>query len=90
MNEKLKINDFVHSMKEHDVVLLSETWSSVCSDVDLDGYKRMTKLRVSKKGAKRASGGLEVYVREELSDSVKELVWDNEDGLCMQFNKQFF
>ena len=77
-------------MKEHDVVLLSETWSSVCSDVDLDGYKRMTKLRILKKGAKRASGGLEVYVREGLSDSVKEVVWDNEDGLCMQFNKQFF
>ena len=77
-------------MREHDVVLLSETWSSVCSDVDLDGYKRMSKLRISRKGARRASGGLEVYVKEGLFDSIKEVVWDNEDGLCMQFDKQFF
>ena len=90
LKEKIKINDFVHSMREHDVVLLSETWSSVCSDVDLDGYKRMSKLRISRKGTRRASGGLEVYVKEGLFDSIKEVVWDNEDGLCMQFDKQFF
>ena len=50
----------------------------------------MSKLRISRKGAKRASGGLEVYVKEGLFDSIKEVVWDNEDGLCMQFDKQFF
>ena len=67
LKEKIKINDFVHSMREHDVVLLSKTWSSVYSDVDLDGYKRMSKVKV--------------YLKEGLF----EVVWDNEHGICMQF-----
>ena len=71
LSDKIKIDDFVQRMKEHDVVLLCETWSNKYSDIDLDGYRRMSQLRVKKKGGKRESGGLEIYLKEGLAESVK-------------------
>ena len=90
LSEKVKIDGFLERMNENDVVFLSETWSNRLSDLDVLGFKRISKFRDRKKYSKRDSGGLEVYIKEKIFGGIREIEWDNEDGLCLQFNKLFF
>ena len=90
LHDKLKLSDFVKRMREKDVVLLSECWSNKYKDLDIEGFKRISKTRERKKKSKRDSGGLEVYIKNQIAGGVKEVIWDNEDGMCLQLNKDFF
>ena len=90
LTEKLKSEDFVTSVFKFDVILLCETWSNKLSDLDVDGYVRISKTRKLKKRAKRSSGGIEVYIKEHLIKGIKVLDWDFEDGLNFHFEKDFF
>ena len=70
--------------------MLCETWTNEFSDIDVQGYVRISKTRKLKKKAKRSSGGLEVYIRENLIKGVSVLNWDFEDGLNLKFDSDFF
>ena len=65
LHDKLKLNSFVKRMRENDVVLLSECWSNKVKDLDIEGFKRISKTRKRKKRSKRDSGGLEVYIKDQ-------------------------
>ena len=90
LNEKVKDSEFVSSVFQSDFVLLSETWSNEHSDIDVKGYSRVSKIRKLKKKAKRSSGGLEVYIKENLLKGITVLKWDFEDGLSFKFDNDFF
>lgn len=71
--------------------MLCETWTNEVSDVDVEGYVRVSKIRKKKKNSRRSSGGLEVYFKESCINGVKLEEWaNNEDGLTFKFEKDFF
>ena len=72
----MKNTEFVEAVFKADVVLLCETWTNKYSNVDVDGYVRVSKTRKPKKRAKRSSGGLEVYIKENLIKGIKALDMD--------------
>ena len=90
LNEKLKDVSFIESVFNYDVVMLCESWTNEMSDVDVEGYIRISKVRKRKKYAKRSSGGLEVYIKEELIKGVEQEEYNHEDGLKFKFDKDFF
>ena len=69
---------------------MSETWTNAHSNIDIQGYIKYCKHRKRRAGAKRDSGGLVVYLKEHLEIGVKELDWDNEDGMCFKCDKNIF
>lgn len=90
-NNKLENPYFQALLKEHDIVLLTETWTSELSNVEIVGYsccKAHRKLR--KKTARRDSGGLIVYVKENLTAGVEFIRSKNDDLMWLKFDKTFF
>ena len=89
---KLKINDFNEQLfSSNDIVLLSETWSSDLSDLDVNGFECLFKNRVKKRAGKRQSGGLVCYFKKNIWKGVQEVPWnDNEDGMVFKLDSQFF
>ena len=86
----MKNTEFIEAVFKSDIVLLCETWTHKYSDAEVKGYVRFSKTRKPKKRAKRASGGLEVYIKENLIKGIKVLEWDFEDGLHFKFDNDFF
>ena len=81
LESKLEINEFIRSLVEFDVVLLSETWTDERSKLELKGYSNICKHRPKKSKAKRNSGGLVCYLRNKMEKGVKLEKWDFEDGV---------
>ena len=78
------------NINKFDFVFLSETWTNVNSCVDLDGYVVYRKERVRRARATRDSGGLVCYIKEFLAKGVQEINWENENGMCLKFDKNVF
>ena len=70
--------------------MLCESWSNALSDVNVDGYVRVGKHRKQKNKARRHSGGLEIYIKENISHGVTNENWDFEDGLNLKFDADMF
>ena len=70
--------------------MLCESWSNALSDVNVDGYVRVGKHRKQKNKARRHSGGLEIYIKENISHGVTNEKWDFEDGLNLKFDADMF
>ena len=91
LNDKVKNVEFVKSVFKYDVVMLCESWTNELSDVNVEGYVRVSKVRQKKKHSKRSSGGLEVYFKESCIKGVTLEDWElNEDGLNFKLDKDFF
>ena len=43
-----------------------------------------------KKNARRDSGGLVCYIKNNIIKGIDNINWDFEDGLCFKLNKNFF
>ena len=88
---KVDTTDFIDSVKEYDVLFLSECWTNESSNIDLKYFdKPVCKHRKRKKSGKRDSGGLCVYFKPEVIKGVTNLEWDFEDGLDFKLDKIFF
>ena len=78
-------------IQKYDCVFMSETWTNESCDVDVKGFISFCKHRKRKKRAKRDSGGLVVYFKENIANGVHEEKWDDfEDGLCFRLDKDIF
>ena len=77
-------------IEKYDCVFVSETWTNKYSNIDIEGYVKYCKHRKRRKHAKRDSGGLVVYFKENLDKGVEELDWDNEDGMCFKLDRNVF
>ena len=75
----------------NDIVMLCESWTSECSDLNVEGYAEpFCKHRKRKKGAKTDSGGIVCYFRNEIVQGITEIEWNFEDGMCFKLDKHFF
>ena len=89
--EKLECENGVRQcVQQYDFVFISEAWTNESSSVDIEGFKSYCKHRKRRKRAKRDSGGVVAYVKEEYVNRVHEEEWDYEDGLCFELDKAFF
>ena len=58
-------------LTNYDIVCLTETWTCDTSDIDIVGYSHFALHRPKRKaGAKRNSGGIIVYIKDELSTGI--------------------
>ena len=90
LNVKLGCPDFVTLCESYDIILLSETWTNIYSDLSVRGYECVVKHRDRKRKAKRDSGGLVCFFRESIFKGVTREPWDFEDGMCFKLNKNYF
>ena len=90
LESKLECVDFIKYIKGYDVIILSECWTNKFSKLDLEGYSYFSKHRPRRKKAKRDSGGLVCYLKNDIYKGVNNIDWDYEDGMVLNFNKVFF
>ena len=83
-------NGLKECIGKYDCAFISETWTNEFSSIDIKGYVKYCKHRKRRENAKRDSGGLVVYFKEHMNKGVKELEWDNEDGMCFKLDKNVF
>jgi hypothetical protein len=63
----LKLKDLKLIFDEHDIILLTETWTDNYSDLDVNGYEYFVLNRTAvKKACKRNSGGMIIYIKSHL------------------------
>ena len=63
---KIKTHEFQDILDNSDVVLLTEAWTSDLSDIKINHFESFELRREeTKKNAKRNSGGLIVYIRNQ-------------------------
>ena len=89
---KLENMDFVNEFVSKDIVFYSETWTNKNSILNLDGFsKPICKHRRRCKKAKRDSGGLCIFLKNNIAKGVHIIPWDEfEDGLVLKLDKDFF
>ena len=88
---KLESGELKNVMNSNDIIVLCESWTNECSEIEVDGFaKPFCKHRKRKKGAKKDSGGIVCYFRNEIVHGVKVEEWDFEDGLCFRLDKCVF
>ena len=88
---KLEWPEFIECMEGEDVVLVSEAWTNNDQNLKVSGYAEpICKHRVKKINAKRESGGLVCYFKNNIIDGISEVDFDFEDGLSLKMCKEFF
>ena len=60
-------------LTNYDIVCLTETWTCDTSDIDIVGYSHFVLHRPKRKATKRNSGGIIVYIKDELSTGISLL-----------------
>ena len=83
-------DDFVNYINNFDLILLTETWTSNISNLNLSGYECINcpRLKCNRK-AKRDSGGITIYYKQQLHNHI-ELIKTNQVGIVwFKISKQF-
>ena len=81
---KLDDADFRNVFIKYHVIMLVETWTNKLSNIDIPNYKHFALHRPRRKArAKRDSGGLIVYIRNDVLPGFELLDEDPHD--CMWF-----
>ena len=85
---KVQSSELINVFSSHDIVLLTETWTNEFSDLNVNGFDHYVLNRTQLlKSSKRASGGIIVYIRNELT-SKDTLVFTSEDDiLCIKISE---
>ena len=89
---KTTCEDFVSLIAKHDIICLVESWTTKKSSIELDGYKTLAHSfrRAVNRRAKRAGGGVIIYIKEELFKGVK-LVKNAQDCIVwLKLDKIYF
>ena len=88
---KLQSEVLLNLFKENDVVLLTETWLGDEACVQVNGYRPFQLNRTVKKhNAKRESGGLIAYIREELVTDDTLYMMDSDDIIWLRLKGRLF
>ncbi len=90
-NNKIENPYFQTLLKGHDIILLTETWTSDVSNINVEGYCCYPAHRtLRKKKARRDSGGLIVYIKDDISSGVEFIRNVNDDLMWLKLDKHFF
>lgn len=88
---KLSNEDFLNIIDGNGIVILSETWTNSSSNINIDGYKCFNYFRKYKhKNAKRNSGGIVVYVKNEICGGITVVRNHYDSIIWLKIDKNFF
>ena len=70
---KTTCDDFISFLSDYKIICLLETWTKKSSKIEIEGYKTLTHSyrKLVNRRAKRAGGGVIIYVKEEIHKGVK-------------------
>ncbi len=86
---KFKQTDILNMFKKHDIVCINETW--LRNDIVIKGYKEFYSHRTDRHcKAKKDSGGLCIFVKNEISHCVERLQSASDDILWLKINKHIY
>ena len=76
----------------HNMICLYDSWTNKSSKIDLDGYSKPfhSFRKFQHKRAKRASGGIIIYVKDELRHGIKLIKNDTDALIWLKLEKSFF
>ena len=81
-------DEFIEIFQNNDFVLLTETWLNELCDVSVQGYHLYQLNREDKKhNTKRDSGGIALYIRNELCHYCELVKKDSDDIIWLKINK---
>ena len=83
------------TFKEHvkyDINILLETWKGDAPDIKIPNYFSFSKCRAKKKRARRNSGGIIVYVKEDLKKGIEcvKNITKSKNRIWLKLDKTFF
>ncbi|MEW8546197.1 MAG: endonuclease/exonuclease/phosphatase family protein, partial [Candidatus Thiodiazotropha sp.] len=84
--------DFVSLIYKYDIICLIETWTTKTSQIEITGYKTLVHSyrKFVNKRAKRASGGLIIYVKNSIYKGVKLVKNEIDCIIWFKLEKEFF
>ena len=89
LEPKLDEPDFINLIASHDISFLCETWRKEDTKLNLHGLWDFSQIRPKAKKAGRYSGGITIFVKEEIHIGIK--VTHNSEGfLWVKLSKSFF
>ena len=85
---KIKTHEFQDILDNSDVVLLTEAWTSDLSDIKINHFEsfELRRKEKKKKNAKRHSGGLIVYIRNQYVTPDTR----HDDMICAKISKTYY
>ena len=88
---KLQSEELIQVFKNNDIVLLTESWLGDEAIVNVNGYQHFQLNRtLNKQGAKRNSGGIIAYIRNELVTDKTLFLQDCDDILWLKLDGHLF
>lgn len=88
---KLLSDELKLLFKTNHVLLFTESWLGEEACVNVNGFQHFQLNRTLKKqGTKRESGGIIIYVRDELVTDTSLFLRDNDDILWLKFDHSLF
>ena len=89
LSAQLNDSSFHDLLNLHDINILTETWRSSDSKIELTGFWDYSQVRPKHKNAIRHSGGISILIRKELRKGIK-IAQDIEGFVWLKFDKTFF
>ena len=81
---------FINELKNKEIICLLETHCSLEDSLCLHGFKSLHLIRPKSKGSNKRSGGISIYVKEEIRHGIKFLNHQNNDYIWLKLCKDFF
>jgi exonuclease III len=84
-------SQFVNLITKHDIIILTETWTGKTSNIDLEGYYCYNFYRKFRhRNAKRNSGGIVIYVRNEIKGGLSIVKNWHDTIVWIKLDRDFF
>ena len=90
LEPKLDEPHFIDLISSHDISFLCETWRRDDSKICLPGFWDFSQVRVKRKKAGRYSGGITIFVKENLRPGLKILNSKSEGFIWVKLERKFF
>ena len=89
---KTTCDDFVSLITKYDIICITESWTSKSSQVELSGYKTLVHSyrRAVHRRAKRAGGGVIIYIKEDIYRGVKLVKNELDCIVWLKLDKFYF
>ena len=89
---KTTCDDFISFLSDYKIICLLETWTKKSSKIEIEGYKTLTHSyrKLVNRRAKRAGGGIIIYVKDEIHKGVKLINNETDCIVWLKLDRYFF
>ena len=85
---KLLYNELIEMFQNNDFIFFTETWSNDLCDLSVDGFSIYQLTRTNRKSrAKRDSGGIALYIKNDINQYCKLLEKDRDDIIWLKIDR---